>query len=136
MAAAVAKKMFAEAGLADLEVVSAGVMACDGAAASSGAVGAAARVGLDLSRHSSSVLTPELMCRSALVLAMTQAHKDAVCRRFAEFCPKVFLLSEYAGGGGDVADPFGQHDDVYEKCRDSMAEYIGLVVKKIIGGIV
>jgi len=131
MALAIAKNMFANAGLTGYEFMSAGVAAADGQPASRGAIDAAAQVGLDLVSHLSCELTGDIARESTVILTMTKAHKDAVCVRFPEVSSKVCMISEYAGHSGDVLDPFGQDLRVYCGCRDSLAGYIKIIAETL-----
>ena len=133
MALALAEKICAALGLDGYELASAGVMAVDGASASTGALDAAAQIGLDLSGHISQLLTQELVDDSALIFTMTMSHKQAVCSKFPNHSDKVHLLSEYAGECGDIPDPFGQSLDVYVKCRDSLEVYIKRIMEILRG---
>lgn len=102
----------------DLEVRSAGTFAGRGAPASSGAVLAARRAGLDLSGHRSKPLGPELVDWADLVVAMTRAH--ARTAGSVGDGPEVSLLTEFLPEehpehGRDVDDPVGGGVGRYEE---------------------
>lgn len=89
---------------------SAGLCPEEGCPASEGARRAAARRGLDLSRHRARRVTQALMQAAEKVYAMTPAHASALKEAFPAEKDKVFTLSPA------IRDPFGGGDDIYEQC--------------------
>jgi L-threonylcarbamoyladenylate synthase len=104
-------------------VLSAGLAAGPGLPAASEAVAIAEAIGVDLSRHQSQLLTPELAEQATHVLGMTQGHVQAISDLLAV---KARLLSP---DGDDVDDPIGQPFEVYEECAYQMAGYILTLVE-------
>ena len=103
----------------DLDVLidSAGVFAEIGGKATDEAVNAMRRRGIDLTGHRTKPLTDELINMADVILTMTYAHKELIER----LAPgKVFTLKEYAGGGGDISDPFGGDDAEYEATAEEI----------------
>src|SRR5687767_13069942 len=78
LADAIARKVAVERSLTDVEVVSAGTSAWDGAPASDGALLVGMERGLDLSQHKSQTLTRKLVSDAALILAMGPHHLERV----------------------------------------------------------
>ena len=112
-------------GLTDLEVMSAGTGAWDGAPASEGAYLVALEHGLDLSSHRARLLTREQVQEADLVLTMARHHRARVQELGGD--DRTFVLGEYAGRSGpeaEVSDPFGGDLDLY---RDTFAELEQLV---------
>jgi len=108
-----------------VEVVSAGTGAWDGALASEGAYLVALENELDLSQHRATLLTRELVEDADLVLTMARHHRARVEELGGT--EKTHLLGEYAGRQGDdaeVGDPFGSDLPVY---RDTFTEIQTLV---------
>ena len=115
MAAAMAKKLLAERGRMDIEVMSAGTAAAEGAPASEGAYLVGLEKGLDISGHAATFLTREVVGAADLVLVMSTHH---VARAQALGGKSVFLLGEYAGRHfteAEVEDPFGGDLDDYRR---------------------
>ena len=118
MAEAICKKRLAErlgCGIDDLPrrgflVQSAGLAAGEGLPAAEEAVAVARSLGVDLSRHESRLLTPELAEQADHLLGMTYSHVLAICDYFPV---QARLLSPT---GDDVDDPIGQPLEVYEEC--------------------
>lgn len=120
MAEAIARSVAAERGLNDIAVASAGVSASVGSAASDGATLVALEHGMDLAGHRSQPLTPDLVDRADLILAMGAGHAEFA--RDMGGAEKTYLLSEFASRGEattGVSDPFGADLATY---RNTFAE--------------
>ncbi|MZP30758.1 low molecular weight protein arginine phosphatase [Heliobacterium undosum] len=116
MAQAIAGELLTEMGqAARIRVVSAGTSAWPGAPASVHARRVMANRGLNLEDHGATSLTPSMIREADLVLTMTGSHRDRVIQLAPEQAAKVFTLKEYAGGAGDIADPFGMDEHVYQQ---------------------
>lgn len=108
-------------------VSSAGVMAINGAPASPEAIDAMKTRDIDISSHRSTLLTEELVETSDIIFVMGQAHRHHVLRLDETAENKCFLLDDT----GDIGDPIGAGQEVYEKCAQHLEE---LILKRI-GGI-
>ena len=132
MAEAIARRAVADRGMTAVTVGSAGVAALPGAPASEGARRVAAEAGLDLDGHRSRSLTEEVVAASGLVLCMDGFHLwRAVELGGGEWCR---LLSEMAGGTGDVEDPFGGPDETYRATFSELAGLVRQVFDRIAAG--
>ena len=78
LAEAIARKIAIERGLTDLDVVSAGTSAWEGAPASDGALLVGMEHGLDLSNHRAQLLSRDLVAAADVVLAMGPHHLERV----------------------------------------------------------
>jgi protein-tyrosine phosphatase len=95
-----------EGGLLDLEVISAGTAAVAGFSATLNAVAVAFEKGIDISSHRSKLLTPGLVSRADLILAMERTHVKYSGQLGGN--GKTHLISQFAHGeGGEVRDPIG-----------------------------
>ena len=114
MSEALAKRAAAELGLMNIEIGSAGISALNGCPASPGARRAMKARGLSLEAHRSQRLTLELAAKTDLILTMTAGQSRAV----KHIAPgtNTLALYEYLGEAGDVADPWGGPDSIYEEC--------------------
>jgi protein-tyrosine-phosphatase len=95
-----------------------------------------ARHGLNLARHSSTPLTPELVEWATLILTMGPAHLERV--RGLGGGEKSALLGAFARGEEDeasgflgVPDPFGGDDRVYEETFLTLRDYVGMAMKRL-----
>ncbi len=113
MAEAIAlARMREEGGFAAVGVTSAGMAACPGDPANPASVRVCAERGLDLSNHRSKSLTTDLLEASDHVYTMTQGQALQLQRIVPQYADKVSPILP----DGDIADPYGQNDTVYERC--------------------
>lgn len=119
--------------LRSLKVVSAGIAANRGQAATGHSVSALKKVGLDLSDHSSQPLTQELLDRAVAVFCMTESHRMMIEVHFERVPQNLHLFREFLGATHDteIPDPFGGNFGEYEACRDSMVEAIPAIVQHL-----
>ena len=122
MAEAIARHMLAERrGVTAKEVestgvtaISAGVGARAGQPASTEAVAAMQKMGVDLTRHRSRVLTPEMVRQADVVYCMTESHCRTVLSFSESARDKTFLLDP----NGDIEDPIGSGPTTYQRCAE------------------
>ena len=121
MAERLLRKMAADKGLKGWEARSAGMAAERYFPVPGGVKRALAERATDADGHTPQLVTRELLAWADLVAPMTAGHREALLDEYPEFTSKTKLFSELAGRGeADVADPIGQPDDVYRKCRDEL----------------
>lgn len=106
------------------QVSSAGTWAQDGFGASAHGITVMLERGLDTSEHVSRTVNEKLMDKADLVLTMTGGHADSLRAEFKKNAYKVYRLSEMAGPGYDVDDPYGGSIEEY---RDTAAELETLI---------
>ncbi len=97
---------------------SAGTGTAVGLPASDGSLAAARELGLDLSEHRSTQLTPELCARVDRILCLSPAHRQAVLDLAPDAAAKTTLLRP---DGAAIADPYGADLPVYRQTRDEIA---------------
>ena len=113
-----------------VEIVSAGTAAADGQPASSGALAAGAREGLDLSGHEARRVTAGLLRGADLVLVMEREHLRAAAALGAD-PERTHVLSEWPPPGAPeapVADPFGGSAETYEECLRRIRRHVRRIV--------
>lgn len=130
MAEAVARKWLEERGIDAITVASAGILAGEGHPASDGARWAASERGLDLDSHRASLLTAEMIAASDLILTMGQSHRRVVEDQGGE--GRTHRLRDYAGEHGDVQDPFGGPDHVYDATFREIQALVGRAMERIV----
>ena len=132
MAEVIARRAIAERRIKGVTVGSAGASAPGGEPASEGARRVAAGAGLNLGGHRSAPLTEEVVAASDLVLCMDGFHLwRAVELGGGEGCR---LLSEMAGGIGDVEDPFGGSDEMYRATFRELEALVQAMLGRIAAG--
>lgn len=111
--------------------MSAGTAAVDGASAATQAVQVMKEQGLDLSSHEATPLTPELVDEADLILTMSASHKDVIRKMKPQAIEKTFLLKEFVGQTGDIADPFGRDVEVYRETAAVLRELLEEAVERL-----
>lgn len=108
-------------------VVSAGVSAMAGGAAAAEAEQVARSYGADLSAHRSQPLTADLAERADYLFGMTQSHLRAVTDYFGH----VGIVPRLLDPAGDIADPLGCTQPVYDACAQQIWRHLETLVVEI-----
>lgn len=98
---------------------SAGLCVISAAGAEQKAINAVRRWGIDISNHNPRQTTMRMFDCADSVITMTTEHKWVLPDD-----EKVCTLKELAGEYGDVADPYGGRQEIYEKCADELKKLI------------
>ena len=131
MAEAIARKVAIERGLQDIEPMSGGTSAHDGAPASDGALLVGMERNMDLSLHRAQTLTRDLIRDADLILAMGPHHLERI--EALGGAGRAYLLSDFASHGASVrpiSDPIGAELDVYRATADELQEEIRRVIDR------
>ena len=137
LAEALAKKVLADrlgCGASELTgrgfwVLSAGVAAYGGGAASEESVAVAAELGADLSEHYSRPVSPQLLLAADDVIAMTRDHLFALAARYPGIGPAPRLLC----GDEDLDDPIGADAEVYRACAGTILQHLDRFLPEWVG---
>lgn len=119
MAASYFRKLLQENNIKNVEVRSAGVMTITGLLASQEAIQVMGNEEVDLHKHRSTQLTPELIRKASLILAMTPFHRQTALRMSDEAKDKTYLFKEFTKSdlkNVQIADPMGCTLEVFKKC--------------------
>lgn len=138
MAASYFRKLLIDAKALDIEVRSAGVYTVTGLRASQEAVQIMQNESVDLSRHRSSVLTPEMVRKADLILGMTPLHVQEALRLDKDARDKCYLLKEYSRSGMDksqIDDPMGATLEVFKKCFREIREAVESLMETSFVGV-
>ncbi len=101
-----------------MRILSAGTNATPGQPAHPHSIAAMKEIGLDISEHRSTLLTPELIDSADWIFTMTRAHRDSIIE-FMPFCAdRVRLISK---DGDDISEPGGRSLERYRQSRDKLA---------------
>jgi protein-tyrosine-phosphatase len=109
MAEAFFRLSTARAGLAGIQICSAGIHAIPGTKAHPWAIAASSEVGLDLSDHRAKSLTSALMSQSDVVFAMDLQNKAELLSLYPKLRHKVLMLGAYANiekPCAEIRDPY------------------------------
>jgi protein-tyrosine phosphatase len=108
-------------------VLSAGLAATRGAPAAVEAEEVARRYGADLAAHRSQPLTAELATRADYILGMTRSHVRTLLDYFGSGGGTLRLLDP----AGDIADPIGCEQSVYDGCGQQIWQLLEPLVEEI-----
>ncbi len=111
MAEGLAKVIFGK----EKEIISAGLAAGEGLAASAQAITIMREMGIDINGHCSRMINEELLAWADWVIPMTQAHERRINQLFPQYSAKVRYLGSWGGQGLDVSDPWGGSLESYRK---------------------
>jgi tRNA threonylcarbamoyl adenosine modification protein (Sua5/YciO/YrdC/YwlC family) len=116
MAKALLEKKLKEAGRANVEVLSAGIMFLSGLGATDATKEFLRQEGIDVSGHRSQRVNEAMIKQADIILAMEKLHEQELLKLVPAAKNRVFLLKEFAKIGGndlDIADPAGRDADFY-----------------------
>jgi tRNA threonylcarbamoyl adenosine modification protein (Sua5/YciO/YrdC/YwlC family) len=103
---------------APIRVLSAGTAAGAGHPAHPYAVAAMNEIGLNISEHRTSQLTPELVDSADWIFTMTKQHRDSIIEFMPIAADRVRLISK---DNNDIIEPGGRAVERYRRCRDKLA---------------
>lgn len=88
---------------------------------------------IDISKHVPTQITLKDVENADLVLCMSASHLHHIAyfAHNSNDLRKIYTLKGYLEMAGDVADPYGGKEDVYEKCADELNELIAKVIEKL-----
>jgi len=113
--------------------ISRGVAAMDGDTASPMAVNVMHDIyNIDITGHVSRLVTEEDVRNAALILTMTNSHKQRIAFLFPFACDKLYTLYGLACADGDmkdydIADPFMGSFEVYADCAAEIKRCLDLI---------
>ncbi len=106
------------------EAISAGLSAAVGSPATKEAQIAMKKKGIDISNHIARQIDKDMIKKADAVITMTEVHKAMLFYAASEFSDKIFTLFEWAGKEGNIEDPFGGSQEIYDKCAKELEELI------------
>ncbi|TXH03865.1 MAG: low molecular weight phosphotyrosine protein phosphatase [Nevskiaceae bacterium] len=127
VAEALLRQRLAEGGFV---VASAGTAAMVGWPADPMTQRVAAGYGLSLSEHRARQLGPAMLADHDLVLTLDQSHSDWIGRRHPQFRGRTHKLLKWRDNG-DVEDPYGQPQAVFDRVHRDIALGVDDWLKKL-----
>jgi protein-tyrosine-phosphatase len=124
MAEGLAQKWLHDNGFGDWLAVSAGIFAIEGSPASAETVEALSKQGIAF-EGVSKPLTKEMVTSARAVLCMSSSHLVAV----KQFTQNAELLDS----GGDIFDPIGQDQSVYDALAVQMKQLLAIKLESLTG---
>ena len=89
-----------------------------------------ARQGVADLAHKPALATEADIDWADLILVMEDVHRDILADKFPQSMRKTRLFLDYCGDGGNLRDPMGKSDKVFEEVMQQLAEAIRKLVKK------
>ncbi len=108
-------------------IASAGIAAANGGRAAAEAMDVVRKQDLDLSGHISQPLRQSLVHQADFIFTMTGSHRHAIVSQWPESADRVHVLCP---DGGDVSDPIGGTEEMYQQCADQIS---GLIQRRLDG---
>lgn len=121
MAAALLKAELEKRNITNISVLSAGISVYGNMPASQNALLALKEMGLDISGHTSTQITKQMVDEADYIFCMTRRHCDALKSIADE--QKLFVMPM------EIPDPFGGSIEVYRECRDKIMQCIPLILQ-------
>ena len=139
MAEGLLKAALQNASIDGVTVMSAGVAAMPGQAASRETLDVLTEKGARLEGFLSQQVNQSLLQGADLVIAMTASHADVVRRYFSADAGEVKLLCDFIDpeeclAGEDIADPIGMGKAAYDEVAEMMELAMPGVIAELVGG--
>ncbi len=87
--------------------------------------------GVDYSGRKAVQISNEMIEISDMVFTMTGNQRRLLVENFPYAADKIHLLGDYTNRGGDVVDPFGGSEAVYNECALEIEEMLGILVEML-----
>ena len=87
-------------------------------------------VGVDISRHRTRGLTPNLIDTADWVFTMTRTHRESILMLMPASSERIQLLSSR---NDDIPDPVSTTPELYRRVRDKIASCLREVVRPVGG---
>ena len=126
MAEVILKNKLKQVGITNVKVWSAGLNTADGLKMSENSSKALKLMGYKPYGFKSRQLTKEMLEKSALVICMTESHKNALYG-----IKNVYTIKDVTGLG-DVIDPYGGNINVYIKTSHQIEDACNVIIEKLL----
>lgn len=123
MAQGMGEKILSDRKIEDITCRSCGLAAFTGDSATPLAVNSAKKLGVDISSHRASAITPYIIDETDVMVCMTQRHKMAV----KSVAPELKILVPESG----ISDPYGGDEDVYDECAKEIYSYVEKIIDSL-----
>jgi len=125
MAEALLKAKVAKLGqAADWQISSAGTWTEDGLLPLPLARQTMTRRGLDIDAHRSRAVDASMLEANAVILVMTDSHREGLSVEFPAMASKIMLLSGLTGPTFDIDDPAAGSQSEYDACANDLAQLL------------
>ena len=114
-------------------ILSCGISAITGQAATAYAMKVMEEYNVDMSIHRATFIKDSLISESDLVIALTDYHKQVILSMYPNLKGKVYTLLEYVDPKSDyldIDDPWGLDELVYTNCAKEIVENVDKLLEK------
>lgn len=125
MAEIILKSKLKEAGVKNVRVSSAGLMAEEGHKISKNSAAALKLMGLKSYSFKAKPLTEDMIEKSDLIICMTEKHKECL-KGFNNVCSAKEII------GSDVSDPYGQDIKTYIETSSQIEKLCDTITERIV----
>lgn len=129
MAKAIMQKLQENVNDQRIAVESAGLYTSNGLPASEAAQIVMQEMGIDITRHTSQVVSEALITEADLIFTMTREHRRLLTGLFPQKEVHIFTLGQFIGQPErDIADPYGLGLEAYRKSVQELKEILTIVM--------
>ena len=126
-----AEVLFNELAPPGWQASSAGLAAREGDPAAKNAIAVMQARGLDLTAHSATPVTAELVQDQTLIVPVSRRHGALLAARFPSASAAMLALSDFIADDRDIGDPFGGGLAVYEKTAAILETAVRRLIEQI-----
>ncbi len=87
--------------------------------------------GIDFSGRKAVQVTAGIIENADIVFTMTDNQRRMLVEGFPYAADKIHMLGDYTNRGGDVSDPYGGSEAVYEKCAIEIEEMLYILADMV-----
>ncbi|NDL66704.1 low molecular weight protein arginine phosphatase [Anaerotalea alkaliphila] len=113
-------------------VLSRGLAGANGMPPSPQAVEIMKEYDIHIEKHRSKMIEYSDLSKDTLILAMTRTHQKVLETAFPEYRSQIRTLLPFAGGTGDVPDPYGGSLETYRTCAGMLQATIMNIRRKVL----
>lgn len=113
----------------DMEIISRGMVVLFSEPCNPKAVAVLRNRGIILDNRTSMAFEPESVTGNTLILTMGKAEKERIIEAYDP--ANVYTLIEFAGGAGELVEPFGKEMEVYKQCAEEIEYWLLKVEERL-----
>ncbi len=87
--------------------------------------------GIDFGTRKAVQVSADIIEDADIVFTMTNNQRRMLVESFPYAADKIHLLGDYTNRGGDVSDPYGGSEAVYEACAQEIEDMLGILIDMV-----
>lgn len=108
----------------NIEIISRGIAVSLPMPANEKSIKALESFGITLKEHVAQPFELNDIIEDTVILTMTNKHKEYLAFRYPHIVDIIFTLKGYIGESGDIDDPYGNCQEVYNLCANEINKLI------------